>query len=322
MKRACFALFVALMLAVMPASAQYFPPGGGGGGGGIILPSICGYRVSLVSGVPITTSDESGSMLYSTINSVDAGNHISLFYNSAWGDYEPGELNLNVSGLSDGLYDLVEYYNGTAVTLGTSAAWASSNTRTNAIAQLNGVWVLSSDHTKRVIATFKVVGGVVYDTAGTRGVWNFQNQATRLLRGNQATSWFNNSQTIVPSNSNTTDGQGRVSVVRGLDDKPVDVSVMLVATAASSDPCIVSIGVDTTTAFDAECVNKEGGGSSAIAVAAESHLKKYAGIGDHFFQQVEASYAGSGGNFMFGLHQIGGIPGLDVRNGIYGEVFQ
>lgn len=140
-----------------------------GAGTEVVLPSTCDARLTLTQGVAVTTSDVvDASTLYLTRYQ---GSHVALWDGSAWVLHEipSGDVSLALSGLTDGkVYDVFLHDNAGTLTLSLSAAWADGTTRTDALAYQDGVRVLASDHTKRLVGTFVATGtDTTEDSGGT-----------------------------------------------------------------------------------------------------------------------------------------------------------
>ena len=134
------------------------------------VPSVCDARLTLTQGVPVTTSDVIGaSTIYLTRY---RGAHVALWDGSQWVLHEvpSGDVSLALSGLTAGkVYDVFCHDAAGTLTLSLSAAWADNVTRTDALAYQDGVRVLASDHTRRLVGTFVATGSdTTEDSGGTR----------------------------------------------------------------------------------------------------------------------------------------------------------
>lgn len=134
------------------------------------VPSICDARLTLTTGVPVTTDDVIGaSTIYLTRYQ---GAHVALYDGSAWVLHEvpSGDVSLALSGLTAGkVYDVFLHDNAGTLTLSLSAAWADNVTRTDALAVQDGVRVLASDHTRRLVGTFVATGTDTTEDSGGTG---------------------------------------------------------------------------------------------------------------------------------------------------------
>lgn len=158
------------------------PPGTDGkdGAGGAPVPSICDARLTLTQGVPVTTSDVVGaSTIYLTRYQ---GAHVALWDGSAWGYHKipSADVSLALSGLTAGkVYDVFLHDNAGTLTLSLSAAWADNVTRTDALAVQDGIRVLASDHTRRLVGTFVATGTNTTEDSG--GTGDFSKQRRYLV---------------------------------------------------------------------------------------------------------------------------------------------
>jgi hypothetical protein len=131
--------------------------GGGGGGTQTVNPATCDARLTLTSGVPVTTADvTAASTVYLTPY---RGCLVSLYDGTAW-TYSPlTEKSLSLSGLTAGKnYDVFLHDASGTLTLTLSSAWTNDTTRADALAYQDGVRVLASDHTKRLVGTIRATG--------------------------------------------------------------------------------------------------------------------------------------------------------------------
>ena len=121
-----------------------------------VLPSTCDARLTLTTGVPVTTADvTAASNLYLTRYQ---GAHVALWGGSAWVLHEvpSADVALVLSGLTSGAnYDVFLHDSTGTLTLSLSAAWANATTRTDALAVRDGVRVLAADHGKRLVGTLR-----------------------------------------------------------------------------------------------------------------------------------------------------------------------
>lgn len=152
---------------------------GGGGSGGAVDNSICNGRLTLESGVPVSTTDQTAkSTLYFTPYK---GNRIALYDGSAWSILTFSELSLDISGYTANKnYDIWAYNNSGAVAL-ESTAWTNDTTRATPLATQDGVYVKSGAATRRYLGTIRITGtaGQCEDSVTKRFVWNYRNRVKR-----------------------------------------------------------------------------------------------------------------------------------------------
>jgi hypothetical protein len=213
------------------------------------IPAVCNGRLTTVSGAPY--SDGSGvSTLYFTPTD---GNRIALYTGSAWGILRFTELSLlSTSFVANNLYDAFAYNNSGALALEASAAWASNTARTDALAKQDGIWVKSSNHTRRYLGTFAMNGSNKFDDAANstvgrmRRVWNNCTRLTRHVYDYSTTSSWTTSSTSWENLE--TSGEYQVTLLVGLQETLVHIKIMALADTAASQAAIsTGIGINSST---------------------------------------------------------------------------
>ena len=174
-------------------------------------------RLTLESGVPISTSDQSAkTTLYYTPYT---GNRIALYDGSKWTTLTFTELSLSLSGYTANKnYDIFVYNNSGAAAL-ESLAWTDDTTRATSLVLQNGVYVKSGATTRRYIGTIRInaTGGQTEDTFKQRFVYNAYNTVRRSFAAyNTTSSWTYTTASWREFNNGT--GQTRGEVVIGLVD--------------------------------------------------------------------------------------------------------
>ena len=153
------------------------------GGTGASYPSS--FRLTLVTGVP--APEDSGFSATTLYLTPYTGNAIYLYDGTKWNKHNSAEISLSTSALSDGVYDVWVYNVGGTLTLGVSTIWSDPYTRVDTITQQDGVWVKSSDHTKRLAGTIQTTSGAVIDSfLFGRQLWNADNRLPRDFRSQVA----------------------------------------------------------------------------------------------------------------------------------------
>jgi hypothetical protein len=256
-----------------------------------------GLRLTLTTGVPITTTDVTGA---STIYYTPAvSGRIALYNGSIWIMYSTAEVSKALSSLTSGKnYDVFAYYTGTAVALELSAAWTNDTTRADALAQQDGVWVKSSAHTRRWIGTIRTTGTTTTeDSQAKRFTWNVYNQAERKLQITEATaSWASTSAAFRAANNNSANCFEYVTgfteilhvKVRGLADTSNATSVAIAS----------GIGIDSTTVNSADLFGNDAPAGAAISgpLPALAEYDNYVAFGYHKITWLE--YGGTGVTFF------------------------
>jgi hypothetical protein len=208
---------------------------------------VCQGRLTTESGVPISTSDRTGtnaSVIYFTPYD---GNRVSLYSGSEWIEYAFTERSLALSGLTtDAVYDVFLYDNSGTLTLELSTAWTNSTTRANALTTQDGILVKSGATTRRYLGTFKAVNATqTKDTEASRWLANYYNVVQRLMRSAASNSTYSyNSSTTRQINADA------AMAVNFVVARPL--SVYCEVFNGSNNGAVgftFGMGLDTTTAF-------------------------------------------------------------------------
>src|SRR5262245_54672520 len=193
-----------------------------GGSAASVLPATCQARLTLTSGVPVTTVDvTSAGTLYCTPY---LGNQVALYSGTSWSLFTLTERSLDLTGVAvDTNYDVFLYNNAGTLTLERSAAWTSNTARfasgpyATALPLQDGVPVKSTngtaiDTSRRYLGTLRgAAANSTLDTASRRFVWNYYNRVRRPLRAVMPdASWTYAVAAYRPPNANTTVGQSRL----------------------------------------------------------------------------------------------------------------
>lgn len=129
--------------------------------------SLCTGRLTLTSGVPVTTSDVTGSTLYFTPYN---GNLISLYASTFWKSFPLTQLSLNIVALtSNTLYDVFVYDNAGTLTLEAVAWNAPSGAAVTTITNASPRVVNTGNTTGLVAGNFVTIAG--NSVAGNNANW-------------------------------------------------------------------------------------------------------------------------------------------------------
>jgi len=213
-------------------------------------PSVCAAsiqsdgRLTLESDVPVSSTDQTAktTVYYTPFN----GSFLSLYDGTSWNAYSFAQLSLTTSGLSaNSNYDIFAYVSGSTVTLEYSAAWTSDTARSDAISLLNGVYVKTSNTTRRYLGSIRSNASTQFtDSLANRLVWNFNNKVLRGMYG----FIYSLSHSY---NGNTREYNGGVSVTRlyfitGINGETFIANATAPVTSSGTS-CNVLFGVDSTT---------------------------------------------------------------------------
>jgi hypothetical protein len=212
-----------------------------------VNPATCDARLTLTSGVPVTTADVTGaSTVYLTPYK---GNQVALYTGARWLLHSLTEIHLDLADLTAGKnYDVFLYDDSGTLTLSLSSAWTNDTTRANALAYQDGVRVLASDHTKRLMGTIRATAATTTeDSLLKRFVRNEQHQVLRLGRVYPSGTWTYTTQTWRPQNNDA-----NLSVGCLVDaDNTITVQSTTVSNNDGGHPRKIGIAVDSTSALHA-----------------------------------------------------------------------
>jgi hypothetical protein len=279
---------------------------------GQMLPSIPEGRLTLESGVPLSTSDQTAktSVYYTPY----LGKRVSLYDGTRWRLYEFSEVTLALGTITDAKnYDVFLYDNAGTLTLELSAAWTNDTTRADALTTQDGIDVKSGATTRRLVGTIRTTSTTTTeDSLAKRFVGNMPAvELPRPMRVLEATnSWTLAAGAWGSFNSST------ANRLQWVSPKAVHVvarcgSIFQGNTVGQG---VTGIGVDSTTTptgcFGSAGNIATGSGGQATSVA---FYNGRLSAGFHFLQQLEYSdgttitwYGDAGSSFL--------------QSGIFGEV--
>lgn len=254
--------------------------------------SLPGGRLTLTTGVPVTTADvtAAGTLYYTPYVS----GSIKLYTSSAWKQYIFTELSLSFTLTSGKNYDVFIYDNSGTLTLVLSAAWTNDTTRADALATQDGVTVLSSDHSRLWLGTIRASGSnVTEDSKAKRFVWNAYNRVSRYLYAAiSAATYTYATNTVRQCNAQAS---YQLEIVTGLAAETISVINNLQVAGGNGVDLISSIGEDSTTAAFATC--STGRSYDAAAAAQQSSnfsvLSTIPPLGYHYYVGQEKVGAGT-----------------------------
>ncbi len=272
--------------------------------------SVCNARLTLETGVPISTSDQADkATLYVTPYN---GNQIGLYDGSAWSVLSFSELSLDLTGYTASKpYDIFAYNNAGTVAL-ESLIWTNDTTRATAYALQDGVKVKAGATTRRLLGSIRITaaGGKTTDSAAIRWVDNVYNQVPRQAR-------------VVPPDANwayttATYRQWNANAANQFD-MMVSVPGRVLELNLLASPSNTSAAVELTIAIGADATNVPATGPSAATIASlagqgrgaiRACLAPVPAVGRHYYAMIEYSTA-TGTTTWFGTDVLPGYVGLD-----------
>lgn len=274
------------------------------GGGG----KVQDFRLTLTTGVPVTTSDVTGATtIYCTPYK---GNQISLYDGAAWVTRASSEFSLALGTLTSGKpYDVFCYDNAGTPTL-EFLAWTNDTTRATALAYQDGVLVKSGNATRRYLGTFYTTATTTTeDSLAKRFLWNYYNRVNRPMRVMEATaSWTYSTASLRQFNNSTAN---QLDYVAGVAEDSIAVTCYAnaISSAATIRTVVVGIGVDAIT-------QSTGSTKGSFFVRNDMQMGQ------------TATYCGDPGvgrHYITALEQGGGADtqtwyGNSINSGIFGQV--
>lgn len=256
------------------------------------LPGLVNGRCTLESGVPISSTDQTGkTTLYFTPYK---GNKVALYTGSQWRTYSFAQVSVAVPATTNQMYDVFLYDNAGTLTLD-ATAWTNDTTRATALAEQDEVFVKTGATSRLYICSFRTTGvsGQTEDSLAKRYVWNYYHRERRALRVLEtANSWAGGTGGWRQFNNSTAN---QVDIVVGV----AEVTLQLTATAGaqnnvgSTAVAGVGIGEGVVNAFVA---GMRGGGVATPDTAGAGEfiqvtavVEKMPAIGRQFYAMLEYS---------------------------------
>lgn len=237
-----------------------------------LAPSICEGRLTLESGVAVSTTDQTAkTTVYFTPYK---GSRVSTYSGSAWSTSAFTEKSLSLSGLTANKNYDIFIVDGTLAL--EALVWTDDTTRATALVLQDGVYVKSGATTRRYLGTIRITGttGQCEDSFAKRFVWNLYNQVPRPLTVTTATaSWGYNTATWRQANADTA---LQIAFVLGLAGQAVRATRSGRFNVSASQYAIIGIGLNQTAGND---------GTNALFIghANDTHevalVSEYIGVG-------------------------------------------
>jgi hypothetical protein len=257
-------------------------------------------RLSLTTGVPVTTADVTGASAVTLFWVPYQGNEIALYSGSLWVVFAQAQLSIAVPATTNQMYDAFMDYNAGVPTL-IVTSWTNDTTRAAALTTQDGVLVKSGTLTSRYLGSFRTTGvaGQTEDSFAKRFVWNYDNRVMTDLRVVTTSTWNYTLDTWRQANASTVN---QLAFVNGVSE---DMLAVTLAAASSTDQASlisrsISLGLDSTTAPATGA--GIGATQSATGDGFSAMLSSYVfapAVGYHFVAWLEKSDA-SGTTSWFG----------------------
>lgn len=265
---------------------------------------VCNGRLTTESGVPVSTSDRTsqGTLYFTPYN----GNAISIFDGTRWKLYAFTERSLALTLTSGKNYDVFIYDNNGALTLELSAAWTSDTARSETLTLQDGVYVKTTNTSRRYLGTIRAsgsnviedsAGGSTSQTGGKRFVWNCYNRVRRPVAVFDGTdSWSYGTASYRQANNAS---GNKVEVVCGLAESLVDLRVLALVNNTAALNTKVGIGEDATNAQASGAFWAAGIPTANGFANPTAGLSKTVALGYHYYAWLEYG-SGSGTQTWYG----------------------
>lgn len=271
---------------------------------GVVSLSLCDGRLTLESGVPISSSDQTAkTTLYFTPYN---GNRIAVYNGTKWKFYSFTERSLTVPSTTNTNYDIFIYDDAGTLTL-EAVAWTNDTTRATALTTQDGVYVKSGATSRRWLGTIRTTGtsGQCEDSQTNRFVYNYYNQAPRHLRSTDSTNRSTTSTTYSQV------GSVACSFVMGQAQSLRVIGGSTCAQNVGGVVCSINIGLDSTTAkaTNAVCQNNYYATDDSSRLAS---LSDYISLGKHSLYLIFKS--NSAGNAVWAAGANGDAPSTSLES--------
>ncbi len=267
-----------------------------------VEPQICEGRLSLSTGVSVTSSDVSSSA--SVYFTPHTGNRIALYVpNYGWRLYTFSELTLNISGVAaDTNLDVWIYDNAGVLTLAFTA-WSNDTLRATALVRQDGIFCKSGALNYRYLGTIRTSGaGVSCDTKLKRFVWNYYNRVSRMLYLTETTESWTYSARVWRSWNNS--ANNRLQFVIGVNEELVNLRFQAGNICTSDITRSIGIGLDSTTTPSTDSIwtaSQLANNQTCLAM-----YSGYPGIGFHYLQLLELGYSSPVITY-YGTYSVSGV---------------
>ena len=275
----------------------------------------CGLRLSLTTGVPITTSDVTAA---TTVYVTPIRGGICSFYDgsSTWTTLANAEVSIALGTDTASLPYDVFCYNNAGTMACERLAWTNDTTRATALVLQNNIWSKTGALTRRYIGTYRTttVAGQTEDSYAKRYVYNYYYQVERALKVLEATdSWSYATATTRQANGSTAN---QIEVMVGLSENSISVTVHAeVSTTTPGNDLYTTIGEGSTTTPSSNAIQGRHDAPTTGVMSNEAFLNIIPAVGLRQFIWQEKG-AGAGTITWYGDN--GGPPA--TQSGIIGRM--
>lgn len=243
-----------------------------------------GGRLTLESGVPVSTSDQTAkTTVYYTPY---VHNVINLWDGADWVPTTFSETSLALGTLTSGqCYDVFAYLSSGALAL-ELLAWTSATARATAVTLQDGRYCKSGAKDRLLLGTLYTASTTTTeDSLAKRYLCNVYNRVPRRLFKTESTdTWTYSSNTVRQANASSSN---QVEVVASLSDHAMSIEMLCCAYSSNNNYFSASIGEDSTTAYSTDAISAQGGGVTNALVSLMAHIEKFPAVGRHYYAWLE-----------------------------------
>lgn len=271
--------------------------GSASGSGGTVDPRTFEARLTLESGVPISTSDQTakGTVYLTPYN----GNLIALPDGGGNWDYVElsSEISLSLAGLTASrMHDLWVYNNSGAVALDYTA-WTDDTNRATALTLVDGVWCKAGDTTRKLAGaiyvdgsnqcTIRFAGGTTAGAVAQLDLDNVYNRAELEFPIRETATTWNSPAGSAKTYWNST--TNRMYLVRALNEAQVDALMAGIHYHSGGvGTAGFDIGIDSTSVGSAQIKPGSNSGNGILCMGIAYYVGK-PGIGRHYIQAEQVT---------------------------------
>lgn len=247
-----------------------------------------GGRLTLESGVPVSTSDQTAkTTVYYTPY---VHNVINLWDGADWVPTTFSEKSLALGTLTSGqCYDVFAYLNSGALAL-ELLAWTNATTRATAVTLQDGRYCKSGAKDRLLLGTLYTASTTTTeDSFAKRYLCNVYHRVPRRLFKTESTdNWTYNSNTVRQANASSSN---QVEIVASLSDHVLSLTMYAMGASSGANYFSASIGEDSTTAYSSDAVNYQAGGVASVLTPLASVMAKCPAVGRHYYAWLERGNA-------------------------------
>lgn len=272
------------------------------------IKSICDGRLTLTTGVPVTTSDVTAAT--TVYWALYGGNQIGLYNGTRWQAFTMAQVSIAVPATTSQMYDVFMDYNAGTPALSLTA-WTNDTTRATALTTQDGINVKTGALTSRYLGSFRTTGvsGQTEDSLAKRYVYNAYHRVDRTMRVMGSGTWNYVSGTLRQAGANTAN---QLDVVVGLAEDGIVCHVQSnYLNTNISEPSRVTIGVDSTsTPATGASIGYQLSAIASNNFSLTAVYEGYLAVGRHTLVWLEATSAA-------GTTTVTGASGTDIQSGIW-----